>query len=206
MIKKLLRPLYIYYKRKKELAQFKSAVAQTDIIKISIGSSGICQDGWILTEEHFLNLLNSEDWKKHFNTRLISNIVAEHVWEHLTLENGRIAACNCHQFLKPGGKLRIAVPDGFHSSPEYIDYVKPGGTGGGADDHKVLYNYISMSKMLTEAGFRVELLEYFDEKGNFHKIDWDANDGFIRRSIKHDPRNKDQQPNYTSLIVDAIKP
>ena len=55
---------------------------------------------------------------------------------------------NCYEFLRPGGRLRIAVPDGFHPEPGYIEYVRPGGTGIGADDHKVLYNYQSLRKLL----------------------------------------------------------
>ena len=41
----------------------------------------------------------------------------------------------------PGGNFRIAVPDGFHTDPSYIENVKPGGTGEGSEDHKNLFNY-----------------------------------------------------------------
>ena len=33
--------------------------------------------------------------------------------------------------------IRIAVPDGFHADENYISIVKPGGTGEGAEDHKI---------------------------------------------------------------------
>jgi predicted SAM-dependent methyltransferase len=42
--------------------------------------------------------------------------VAEHVWEHLSLEAAHIAARNCYTHLSPGGTLRIAVPDPNHQS------------------------------------------------------------------------------------------
>lgn len=49
----------------------------------------------------------------------------------------------------------------------------------------------------------MHLLEYFDEHGQFHAVDWDAADGMIRRSMRYDVRNTPAQPTvYTSLIVD----
>jgi predicted SAM-dependent methyltransferase len=102
--------------------------------------------------------------------------------------------------------LRIAVPDGFHPDPDYIEYVRPGGTGAGADDHKVLYNYKLLSEQLRRAGFEVTLLEYWDENGDFHFRPWSSRDGYISRSRDHDERNQNGTLAYTSLIVDAIKP
>lgn len=37
--------------------------------------------------------------------------VAEHVWEHLSLQEAHRATRNCERHLRPGGRLRIAVPD-----------------------------------------------------------------------------------------------
>jgi len=44
-----------------------------------------------------------------------------------------------------------------------------------------------------------------DESGIFHHNTWDAKEGYIHHSIKNDKRNADGKPNYTSLIVGAIK-
>ncbi len=49
--------------------------------------------------------------------------------------------------------IRIAVPDGFHKDENYIRSVKPGGTGIGADDHKHLFNYKSLSTLFEKQGF-----------------------------------------------------
>ena len=81
-----------------------------------------------------------------------------------------------------------------------------GGTGIGSDDHKILYNYKSLKELLESAGFKVALLEYCDENGKFHFNEWSSKDGHIVRSKRYDPRNKDGALNYTSLIIDAIKP
>ena len=63
----------------------------------------------------------------------------------------------------------MAVPDGLFPDSEYIDFVKPGGVGPSAYDHKVLYSYRTLTKVFESAGFNVELLEYFDEKGDCHE-------------------------------------
>ena len=210
MLKKLLRPIYFYFREKKELFLFqyllKNKIKNKAPLKLVIGSSSIYQEGWLPTEAHFLNLLEQNDWLKYFKENTITSIVAEHVWEHLTKENGLIAMQTCFAFLKNnGGKLRIAVPDGFHADKSYIDTVKPNGTGAGAHDHKLLYNHKLMAEMLVSVGFKVDLIEYFDENGTFHQNNWSGDDGHIRRSFTHDERNKNGKPNYTSLIIDAVK-
>lgn len=178
---------------------------RTKPVKMVVGSMYSLYKGWIHSDIETLNLLKKSDWDKYFTENSIDRILAEHVWEHLTPEEGQLAFNNCYYYLKPGGVLRVAVPDGFNPSEEYINYVKPGGTGNGADDHKLLYNYQIMSGFLQNAGFRVELLEYFDENGQFHKAPWNPEDGMIRRSADHDSRNQGGKLGYTSLIIDAHK-
>ncbi|MBC8112462.1 MAG: hypothetical protein H7Y04_15525 [Verrucomicrobia bacterium] len=179
--------------------------AQKQPCKIVIGASGIADNSWTSTEADYLNLLKDEDWQKFFKENTIDAMLAEHVWEHLTAEQGLLAAQNCFRYLRKGAYLRCAVPDGFHNDPEYINYVKPGGHGDGADDHKVLYNYQTFSAMFEKAGFSVELLEYFDKNGQFHFTDWLPEAGKIRRSRRFDSRNQQGKLGYTSLIVDARK-
>ena len=89
---------------------------------------------------------------------------------------------------------------------ENIEEVRPGGSGAGADDHKVLYNYASICELFSSIGFDVHLLEYFDEHGQFHCNDWHPSDGLVQRSKKFDPRNTAEQLAYTSIILDAVKP
>jgi len=109
-------------------------------------------------------------------------------------------------FLKPGGYLRVAVPDGFHPDPEYVEWVRPGGTGPGSDDHKVLYTYATFRDLFEKIGFDVVLHEYFDESGQFHFTDWAPSDGMIERSKRYDSRNANGRLAYTSIILDAVKP
>ncbi len=188
------------------IQRLKRAVADDPAARIVVGSSGVFPPGWIPTEIEFLNLLQRQDWQRFFSPGRLDAILAEHVWEHLTPADGAFAAKTCFDYLRPGGRLRLAVPDGFNPSPEYREWVRPGGSGAGADDHKVLYTHESITALLTGAGFKVELLEYYDAVGNFHFIDWNPADGMIHRSRRFDERNRDGRLGYTSLIVDASKP
>ncbi len=173
--------------------------------KIVVGAGGTRFEGWIPTEQHVLNLLVESDWLRYFKRDSLDAILAEHVWEHLTPEESILAARNCFSFLKPGGYLRVAVPDGYHPDPGYIERVRPGGIGSGADDHKVLYTYKTFRDIFVSAGFKVSLLECFDECGKFHYNEWSPIDGFIERSMRFDGRNRDGNLNYTSIILDATK-
>jgi predicted SAM-dependent methyltransferase len=175
-------------------------------LRIVIGASGVFDHGWIDTNAGELNLLKPRDWKHHFRRDSIDAILAEHVWEHLTVAEGLAAANQCFAYLRPGGYLRVAVPDGFHPDPAYIEWVKVGGVGAGADDHKVLYTCESFVPLFEMAGFTVELLEHHDNQGRFHFRDWNTEDGTIHRSRRFDARNAGGELKYTSLILDAHKP
>lgn len=198
----LLRNNYRCSERKHMLAR----LSLQPVKKIIVGASGTKFEGWVPTDQDVLNLLVESDWASYFKPNSLDAILAEHVWEHLTPEDAIIAATYCFNFLKPGGYLRVAVPDGYHPEPNYIEGVKPGGSGAGADDHKVLYTYDTFRKVFTSAGFDVTLCEYFDEHGEFHGIDWNPVDGMIHRSKRFDNRNVDGYLHYTSIILDAKKP
>ena len=62
-----------------------------------------------------------------------------------------------------------------------------------------------MVERLERSGFTVQLLEYWDENGNFHFVEWADDAGHITRSKRYDERNQNGALNYTSLIVDAKK-
>lgn len=196
IIKKIKRAL-VYRKLKSEIKRKK---------KLNVGSGNVeFDEEWFSCDINLLNLTKKSDWYRLLGFSKVNNIFAEHVWEHLSDEDTYLANKNCYKFLKKNGRLRIAVPDGNHPNKDYIDYVKPNGSGIGSDDHKILYNYCVIKERLENAGFRVELLEYWDENGKFHYIDWTNEHGKVRRSRRYDSRNINGELNYTSLIIDAIK-
>lgn len=174
-------------------------------IRIIVGAGGAGQKQWISTEKTQIDLTERQSWLKFFPPGTIDAIMAEHVLEHLTSEDAVCALRNCREFLRPGGYLRIAVPDGYFPDARYLEDVKPMGSGPGSEEHKVLYNYMSLKDLLRSTGYHVKLLEYWDQHGVFHYEPWDADDGLILRSKNHDPRNRDGNLRYTSLVMDAIR-
>lgn len=167
-----------------------------------IGAPTTSYSGWLTTDIASLDILDPKDWNSVFPVESIDKILAEHVFEHLTAEQFRAFLRVVQVFLSPRGSVRVAVPDGFHPDPAYIEYVRPGGSGPGAHDHKVLYDYLEFTRILAEEGWEYVLLEYFDEQGEFHRTKWSEADGFVGRSAAYDSRNKERPLSYTSLIVD----
>ncbi len=178
-------------------------------LRIILGAGEQRWPGWIATQREDLDLLRRDDWVALFGDRRIDALLCEHVWEHLTEAEGRAAAATCYDFLRPGGYLRVAVPDANFPDPEYQRTVQVGGPGPAdhpAADHKIVYDYRRFSAVFAEAGFAVELLEWCDGRGRFHCTDWDPADGPIYRSLRTDPRNRDGKLRSASLILDARKP
>jgi len=193
----------LYCRRQKQALK---ALARAKFKGIVIGSAGTNFEGWVSTDKDTLDLLDENTWKRYIEPDSLNAILAEHVWEHLSPREAAIAARTCYLFLKPGGRLRVAVPDGYHPDPSYIESVKPGGTGSGADDHQVLYTYLTFGDLFAGAGYEVYIHEYFDENGQFHYNDWNPSDGMIQLSKRYDSRNSGERLAYTSVVLDAVKP
>lgn len=177
--------------------------------RLIIGASSQNYPGWIRTQQDELDLSRREQWAARFAPDTIRTILAEHVWEHLTPEDARIAAGICFAFLTTNGFIRVAVPDGLFPDEAYQRTVQVGGPGPAdhpAASHKVVYDYRRLPPAFRRAGFDVRLLEWWDEAGTFHAEPWDEREGFIYRSARFDHRNRDGKLGFTSLIVDAIKP
>ncbi|MBN2362007.1 MAG: methyltransferase domain-containing protein [Deltaproteobacteria bacterium] len=188
------------------MARLASSVRRAHPLRIVLGAGGLKVPGWIETDIDTLDLLDERSWRRWFEPDSVDAMLAEHVWEHLSADDGLRAARLCHRYLRPGGCLRLAVPDGLHPDPAYRRQVRPGGDGPGACDHRVLFTFRTLTGLLTDAGFAVELLEYFDEAGRFNARRLDPAHGPIRRSRDSDPRNAGGRLRYTSIIVDAVKP
>jgi predicted SAM-dependent methyltransferase len=191
--------------------RLKRLLADSPVQRVVIGAWGRYDEGWIPTQRDFLDLTKPSDWARFFRPNSVEAMLAEHVWEHLTPEEGLAAAKTCFTYLKNGGYLRVAVPDGLHPDPAYIETVKAGAPVGGGDNasssgssstqpvpaldgnaanHKALYTYATLKALFEKAGFQVILYEFFDETGKFHFTEWDQRSGTIWRSKRFDPRNK----------------
>ena len=178
-------------------------------IRLIIGASSQSYPGWIQTQETELNLVRRADWERFAQPGGVQAVLMEHVWEHLTLDDAKLAALHCLEFLAPGGYVRCAVPDGLFPNAEYQRIVQIGGPGPAdhpAASHKFVYDYRTLTAVFRAAGFDVHLLEWWDEEGKFSTHPWDEQDGFVYRSARFDHRNQHGVLGFTSLIIDAVKP
>lgn len=213
--KGLLRPLYApllrKYRNRAELknqqalirAGVKECAASGKPLKVIIGAGDTRYEGWIATDIPAFHVLKHAHWALLFQPASINRMLAEHVFEHLTVEELRQFLRLARLYMTKSGRIRLAVPDGNHPDADYIEHVRPGGIGEGAEDHKALYTSETIANVLRECGYEFQLLEYFDASGEFHREYWHADDGFIGRSAAQDERNVGGKLLYTSLIVDC---
>ena len=173
-------------------------------IKIVVGAGPTKYKGWFSTDIVTLDVTNEHHFKKHFKKK-INKVLAEHVLEHLTINEIELTINNFQKYSTQNVTIRIAVPDGFHKDKDYIDKVRPGGTGEGAEDHKHLFNHKSLVGLFEAQNFKAKLVEYWDEEGNFHSDYSNDENGYVKRSFLNDNRNSDGIPRYTSLIIDFTK-
>lgn len=176
-------------------------------LRIIVGAGSVTQWGFTSLQESDLDITNAQEWAQIFEPNSIDAIVAEHVFEHLTFSEGWQAMRNCYQYLKRGGTLRIAVPDGFHPSQKYIEWVKPE-TGYNGDDHKVLFDYQTLAALMKGAGFFLDYKELWNERGEFYSEPMEPERGEMRRTSRDfwaKLLSVRVGANYTSLVIDGIK-
>lgn len=201
-------------------------------IKVIVGADQkIFYPGWINTTVDNLDITKKFYWQFYFKPASVTNILAEHILEHIDPSQLQAVFENIVSVLKTGGVFRVAVPDGYHPSAFYRKMVEPGGLWPGCDDHKTFFNIDTMEDFASQNDFHLERLEYFDKNGIFHKNIVDTSRGNIKRTAEkwnvecknnqEVERNKDkfyesipeslrqqfynQNISYTSLLVDFIK-
>lgn len=182
--------------------------------RIILGAGEQTWDGWTATQREQLDLTDPDSFAQYFGTDQADAFLYEHVWEHLTLPQGQAAARLCWRFLKPGGTLRVAVPDVNFPNAEYQRTVQVGGPGPAdhpAADHQVVYDADTFAEVFTQTGFEVTVLEYHDADGQFHLQPWNVEGGPVYRSALLDHRNAEfragQGPlGFASILLDARKP
>jgi predicted SAM-dependent methyltransferase len=171
-------------------------------LKVIVGASSDKQKGFLSTNIKTLNITKSLNWARLFEPNTLECLVTEHVLEHLTIKDVRKALMLCFIYLKPGGRIRIAVPDKNRKDKTYQDEVKPP-----KDGHLSFFNHSELLQILKDIGFGVSKLEYYDDSGEFIGNKWDDKYGRIKRSSKYDKQVKFKKGKYyyTSLIVDGVK-
>jgi predicted SAM-dependent methyltransferase len=247
-----MKQQYQRYSPSQKQIDTRTLMHDKQIRTLSVGADkdNICDDvvvgSTMCTEREQLDLFEINSWislvlatrNKATGNSNINDVVngfdvifSEHVLEHFEpTQVERIAAAS-FAVLKPGGRFRIAVPDGYKPSPSYQQYVRPGGTPSGVgQNHMVAWTIENLSPLFKNVGFEIVKREHFESDGTFVSVegayDNEHKYGRVRRSFRHDERNqkkpyedfmndlgnlyagdlKKGEPMYTSLWFDAVKP
>ena len=121
---------------------------------IVLGSALTSFEGWYSTNEEYLDITKSKDWKRMFGQcERVSKMVAEHVL-HFTIDEMIIALRLCYKYLDQSGTLLVAVPDGNHPDETYRIHTGINGIGADASDHKQFISFESFSCLLNRLVFR----------------------------------------------------
>ena len=206
-LKQFVRKIIKIFKYRYRRMEIASAVRRGRNLKIIVGAAETFHLEWYSTNEQWLDITDLADWKRVFRgKRIVTHVVAEHVFEHLTLQEAMEALRLIAIHLVDGGRIRIASPDGYHPDENYIRHVDIGGIGDDAEDHKQLLNVDTLSEMLRKSGFKTVHIEGYNANGELIKNPWSSEDGFVRRSRMNELKNSWGFTDAgTSLIVDGIK-
>ena len=202
--------IFKFFLYKFRFFKLKLAIYLKKDIKIIIGAALTSQEGWYSTNEGWFDVSNSKHWNRLFNKNTtLSNVMSEHVFEHLTEQEMETSISLIHKYLKKNGILRIAVPDGNNPDPEYRLNTGINGIGPDAVDHKQFITYEFIKYHLEKIGFECEIKEGYLANGQLIINNIEDNLGYIMRSRSNSSNNITKRWLFndasTSLIVDAIK-
>lgn len=191
-------------------AVIKKVLKNEGELKIIVGAAETYQEGWYSTNEQWLDITRDDHWKNIFSRKVcLTHVVAEHVFEHLTYEEAGRSLSYIYDHMLSGGRVRIAVPDGYNPNPVYLKHVGICGIGDDAADHKQLLNVEVLSRLLEAAGFKANHLEGYNAEGALVQADYSTQNGYVMRSRMHN--NDEVKPKWafpdaeTSLIVEGVK-
>jgi len=207
IIKKIFK--YFYY-RFRFLKLKTYLFFSRDSVNLIIGAALTNQKGWFSTNEDWLDISKENHWKRLFNSKKrVKRVLAEHVFEHLSIDEMRNSLKLIFENMLNGGSLRIAVPDGNNPNPEYRKHCGINGIGADASDHKQFLTYEFLSREVEKIGFKCTLIEgYLANKELVSKNAKDNLGKVIRsrsNSVNIYKKGWDFYDSNTSLIIDCFK-
>jgi len=159
-------------KPRKKLVPQKGQGEEPRFLNLGSGPRGIASndwinvDGWIDRNVHLAIDLNRP---LPFDDNSFAGIFSEHVFEHFDLDQGESILRECLRVLKPGGSLRLIVPDGEKILRTYLEnpaelISRRGNSNPHAIDavnsyfrqryeHQYIYDWPMLKHQLEETGF-----------------------------------------------------
>jgi predicted SAM-dependent methyltransferase len=126
-----------------------------------------------------------------FDEKSISNILIEGRFEFMKQEEMVSILRMLYRYLSYGSTIRIAMTDGFHTNPEYIEKVRPRMVSKNNMGYKQLLNYNTLFNILDSCGFKVRFYEFFDDTKYFNKYSMDSERGYVQNSYFNNHENTD---------------
>ncbi|WP_033829803.1 hypothetical protein [Prochlorococcus marinus] len=181
-----------------------------DSVNLILGAALTNQKGWFSTNEDWLDISKAEHWNKLFNSKKrVKRVLAEHVFEHLTINEMRNSLRLIFANMINGGSLRIAVPDGNNPNSDYRKHCGINGIGADASDHKQFLTYELLSREIEAIGFDHTLIEGYLKNKELVSKSFNDNLGKVIRSRRNSfnlsKKGWDFYDSNTSLIIDCFK-
>jgi predicted SAM-dependent methyltransferase len=177
-------------------------------LNLGSGPRGIEDAHWVNVDGfHDRNVHHLIDFTRPlpFESESFDGVFCEHVLEHFSLQDGQELMGEVRRILRPGGCVRIVVPDAelilqrYLASPGKLISRRGSGTETAMEivnlyfrqryEHQFLYDWTTMNKMLMLDGFREAFRASFGR-------------GQLCRAIILD----DEKYEWESLYVEAMKP
>lgn len=148
-----------------------ATLAASRPIRLHLGSAANLLDGWVNIDLFRPGRRLDLYWDLRrgipFPAHTVEAIFTEHLFEHLTLDQGIDLMRECRRVLTAGGVLRIGVPDleryvaSYLGQDDLIEDVWPGrptrATGFGEvffiDGHRMMYDFETLEYALKQSGF-----------------------------------------------------
>ena len=113
-----------------------------------------------------------------FNKNSVDLIYSSHFFEHLFKDDAVALLKSCFRALKPGGLIRVSIPDLYYAISLYgagkknemlNDYFFVEGKGSYLARHKYMYDFDLFKEALEEAGFsKITRCEF--QQGDMHEL------------------------------------
>jgi predicted SAM-dependent methyltransferase len=169
-------------------------------VRLHLGSGELPRDGWVNVDLYGVpvDLCWNLNRSLPFRNGTVEAVFHEHVLEHLRIDRGLQLTRDCFRVLKPGGVVRIAIPDARRHVGWYWEGRLPAEREGHAipvmsllqqfygHGHQVMYDFELVALLCHAAGFATVEQRAF-------------------RSSRLDPAPDHEWREWDSLYVEAVR-